>query len=99
MHEAGDLCGLCGAVLEGHAADGVVRLEDEAAARGLDRRCCVVGARGRWAERVLCGDAGLEGLVVSYAPWEVRMAGVRTVAGRASRRAMDWSSHSWLVLK
>ena len=89
MHEAGHLCGLCGAVLEGHAADGVVRLENEAAARGLGRRCCVVRARGRWAERVFCGDAGLEGLVVSYAPREMRTVGGRTVAGRASRRAMD----------
>lgn len=33
-HEARNLCGLCGAVLERHAADGVVCLEDEAAARG-----------------------------------------------------------------
>lgn len=59
--EAGDLCSLCGAVLEGDAADGVVRLEDEAAPGRLGGRGVRVG-RGGVAVKRLPGGGGLDGV-------------------------------------
>lgn len=68
MDEASDFGGLCGAVLECDSADGVVRLDDEAGARGFrfggGGGCgCALGvgfgAEFDGLDGVFGGDAGL----------------------------------------
>jgi 3-oxoacyl-[acyl-carrier-protein] synthase III len=61
MYQTSNLLRLCGAVLDGRAADGIVGLEDESTAWGLGDGCvavCIGSCRAR-LELVCCGDEGL----------------------------------------